>query len=141
MSVADFDELLRIEEYSFNDHDRMNVDDLHGFLDAHGSGFFMINVEGHVAGYILFMVEDGRGYMESIAIDRRFRGQGIANTAINFMVRELRGRGVHSLMLHVREDNAGARALYEKNGFIMNGKDPDFYGAGLDACVYSMDLG
>ena len=140
MSEKDFENILRLEEYSFNAHDGMNMDDLHEFLRDHGDGFYTIIVENMFAGYILFWIEEDYGYMESIAIDRKFRGQGIAGMAIKFMTGKLAGSGIRSVKLHVRGGNTAAISLYEKHGFVRSGTDMNFYGEGTHASVYTLDI-
>lgn len=140
MSEDDFDDILKLEKYSFNERDGMNTGDLREYLRDHGDGFYRITAGGRFAGYILFFAEGGCGYMESIAVDGKLRRQGIAGAAVKFMVERLRQRGVNCIRLHVRGENAAAIALYEKHGFIRSGVDADFYGTGVDASVYTLHL-
>lgn len=118
----------------------MDRDDLDWYRAKTGAGFYKIIVEGRFAGYILFFIEDGSGYMESIAIDRRFRGQGLADAAIGFMISRLKSDNVPMLKLHVRSENTAAIALYEKHGFTFTGTEEGIYADGAAACVYSRQL-
>lgn len=140
VTPADFDEILALEKVSFNEYDMMNRDDLYWYLERYGNGFYKIIEAGCFAGYILFFIEEGQGYMESIAIDRKFRGQGIADSAVEFMVSRLKGDGVPVLKLHVRSENSAAIALYEKHGFEFTGTEDGIYADGSPACVYTRSL-
>ncbi|HPS57020.1 MAG TPA: N-acetyltransferase [Spirochaetota bacterium] len=140
VSPADFDEILSLESISFNEYDMMNRDDLDWYLEKYGSGFYKIMEAGSFAGYILFFIDDGEGYMESIAIDRKFRGRGIADMAVDFMISRLKSENVPVLKLHVRSENKAAIALYEKHGFVFMGTEEGIYADGSSACVYSRPL-
>lgn len=140
VSPDDFNEILALESSSFNQYDMMNREDLDWYLDKYGPGFYKILETGVFAGYILFFIQDGEGYMESIALDRKFRGRGIADLAVEFMITKMKNENVPVLKLHVRIENIAARALYEKHGFILAGTEEGIYADGSPACVYSRKL-
>jgi ribosomal protein S18 acetylase RimI-like enzyme len=60
--------------------------------------------------------------------------------ALDFMAGKLSASGVRSVRLHVRGDNTAAILLYEKHGFVRSGTDLNFYGEGVHASVYTLDI-
>ena len=79
----------------------------------------VILVDGRRAGYIA--VED-RGrfwYIEAIAVARRYQGQGVGTAVLRDVLADAGWRAVRLNVLHVNR----ARALYERLGFRIIGKD------------------
>lgn len=79
----------------------------------------VILADGRRAGYI--SVED-RGrfwYIEAIAVARRYQGQGVGTAVLRDMLADAGWRAVRLNVLHVNR----ARALYERLGFRIIGKD------------------
>jgi len=140
VSPGDFNKVLELESSSFNQYDMMNMDDLNWYLEKYGSGFYSILESGRFAGYILFFITGGEGYMESIAVDRLYRGHGIADLAVEFMITRLKSQNVKVIKLHVRSDNKHAIALYERHGFKLSGTENGFYTDGSTASVYSREM-
>jgi ribosomal protein S18 acetylase RimI-like enzyme len=56
-------------------------------------------------------------YISNLAVDHRFRRQGIATQLLQSCEQLARDWRVSDLRLHVMEDNQAARALYSKAGF------------------------
>ena len=64
------------------------------------------------------------GDITNIAVTAGYRRRGIASG----LIRGLKMTpGVTRLFLEVRESNAGARALYEREGFVIDGRRRNFY--------------
>lgn len=135
----DFDEILRLEAESFNSFDRLDRETLAELFSEFREGFYIIKDKDTVAGYSVFLIEDGEGYIESIAIDKKFRRQGIGLHALRFMIKRMAEMGFKTVKLHVRVDNLPAISLYEKNGFMRIGMKEGFYIDGKPAFIYSGD--
>jgi [ribosomal protein S18]-alanine N-acetyltransferase len=80
----------------------------------------------------------------SIAIDEAWRGRGLSRDLLITHLGHLAGRGVRTIFLEVEENNAPARALYERTGFAVVGRRERYYrGAGgeqLNALLMRRDL-
>lgn len=133
----DFEEILRLEKESFNSYDRLDRETLIELFAEFREGFHIITADGEVAGYSVFLIEDGEGYIESIAINSNYRRRGLGILALNYMMECLKDRGFKKINLHVRMDNIAAMSLYEKEGFIRTGIVPGFYKDGESAYLYS----
>lgn len=89
---------------------------------------WLIALEGDtVAGYVGSQTVMGETDMMNIAVHPDFRRRGIAEALVSELVEKLKGQGSHSLALEVRASNEPARALYEKLGFSLVGKRPNYY--------------
>ncbi len=139
-SENDFEEILRLEEESFNLYDRLDRETLIDLFSEFREGFYLITADGVVAGYSVFLVEQGEGYIESIAVypDNRRRGLGLM--ALKFMLKIMADMGLKKINLHVRMDNLPAMSLYEKEGFERTGVAPGFYKDGESAYIYSLEV-
>ncbi len=63
----------------------------------------------------------------TVATDPAARGRGQAAAVLNAATAELRRSGQRQLFLEVAEDNASARALYDRLGFQPIGRRPGYY--------------
>lgn len=69
------------------------------------------------------------------------RGQGVGRRLVRAGVEWAAALGAERMMLEVDVANVAARRLYDGLGFAPVSIRRDYYGAGLDALVMSLDLG
>ena len=62
------------------------------------------------------------GWISDLFVRDAFRGRGIGRALIATVIAEWRLRGSHRIELEVAHDRAAARALYERMGFVDQGK-------------------
>ncbi len=93
-----------------------------------------------VAGFAVASIVAGTAELQRIAVDRAHRRSGLAG-ALLARVRELAvDGGADQLLLEVREDNAGALAFYETEGFVEVGRRRRYYKDGATAVVLGLGL-
>ena len=80
-----------------------------------------------VVGYIGSQSSADETDVMNVAVHPDYRRRGIAESLIESLIRELKNRGSHALMLEVRDSNAPAIALYEKLGFQQVGLRKNYY--------------
>ena len=109
------------------------------FLSGDAAVCAVAEEDGRVVGYAGMLVSFGDGDITNIAVTADHRRRGIASGLIH----GLRNTpGVTRLLLEVRESNAGARALYEREGFVIDGRRRNFYSHPReDAVLMSLDCG
>ena len=83
--------------------------------------------EDAVVGYIGSQSSCDETDVMNVAVHPDYRRRGIAESLIEMLIRELKNRGSHALMLEVRSSNAPAVALYEKMGFRQVGLRKNYY--------------
>ena len=94
------------------------------FLSGDSAVCAVAEEDGQVVGYAGMLVSFGDGDITNIAVTAGYRRRGIASG----LIRGLKMTpGVTRLFLEVRESNAGARALYEREGFVIDGRRRNFY--------------
>lgn len=82
--------------------------------------------DGTVLGYAGLQTVLDEGYITNVAVDERYRRQGVADELIAAFVR-FGGAKLAFLTLEVRASNAPAIALYAKHGFKEVGRRKNYY--------------
>ena len=83
--------------------------------------------DGQVYGYVGSQTVLDESDMMNVAVDPRFRRQGIARALIEALIAELSKMGSRCLRLEVRVSNENARALYARMGFQQLGLRKNYY--------------
>jgi len=86
---------------------------------AHPEGVFVAEVAGEVAGYVTTRINPHTrtGWIPHLAVDRRFRGRGIARALLAHAQRDLRKRGMIAAKIETLEQNTAGASLFPKLGF------------------------
>lgn len=93
-----------------------------------------------VAGYISFRTGVDEAELLRLAVDPAERRRGVARALIEAGFDRLRGQGVETCFLEVRQDNEEAIAFYKDLGFTRAGRRRGYYRDGTDALIYSLAL-
>lgn len=82
-------------------------------------GVFVAEAGGEVAGYITSRVNAGTrtGWIPHLAVDRRFREQGVARALLERVFEYLRLSGMAAVRIETLEQNAAGKGLFAKLGF------------------------
>ena len=89
---------------------------------------WMVAVENDcVIGYIGSQSVLGEADMMNLAVSQEARGRGIGSKLVLALIERLRQNGVYRLTLEVRVSNEPAIKLYEKIGFQIIGRRPNYY--------------
>ena len=106
------------------------------FADLKKSGCDVIASEN---GFIVYRVIGDDAEIITIGVAPLARRAGIASAMLEIAARDAASRGATRMILDVAENNAAARALYERAGFIVDGVRPKYYD-GVDAILMSRKL-
>lgn len=82
----------------------------------------------------------GEAELLRIAIAPALRRRGLGRALLRAPEEELRQAGIRTLRLEVRVSNHAARALYEAEGWRMEGLRLRYYRDGEDAALYGKEL-
>ncbi|ADD68214.1 ribosomal-protein-alanine acetyltransferase [Denitrovibrio acetiphilus DSM 12809] len=93
--------------------------------------FLVYEINGEVAGYIIFWYILDEGEVGNIAVSPLYRRKGIARKLLDACI--LMHPEVSNIYLEVDKTNAGAICLYSEYGFEDSGTIKDYYGKGMDA--------
>lgn len=100
-----------------------------GLIDSYKSGtkFFVAENESQLIGYIGIKAVIDEGYITNVAVFPQYRGKGAATALINKVFEFAKEKSLSFVSLEVRVSNSEAVSLYEKLGFVTEGRRKDFY--------------
>lgn len=101
--------------------------------------YFLIEEAGEPAGYLGVQPEAGRLFVSKLYILAKFRGRGIAQTALRKSEEICGALGLSKIYLTVNRNNAGAIAAYEKMKFKKIAEQTADIGAGYIMDDYVME--
>lgn len=111
------------------------------YMEAGNTIFVVARCKDETIGYAAVMCVLDEGNLVSIGVHNDFREMGIASELLDIVYDMAHERGVTSINLEVRTSNEAAIALYEKHGFVQNGRRKDFYrDPKEDALLYIKEL-
>lgn len=82
---------------------------------------------GALIGFAMTRAVAGEAELLLCAVAPPWRRQGLAAALVGAAMAEARRRGARRLFLEVRENNVGARQLYQRMGFAPVGSRPGYY--------------
>lgn len=98
----------------------------------------------HIVGFIVSRMAADEAEILSVAVAARYRGRGYSRDLLRTHLGHLAGLGMKTVFLEVEENNAPARALYQRAGFRVVGRRDRYYkdaqGSQLNAVVMRRDL-
>lgn len=114
MSEA-FKQIAQIEEACFSD--AWSEKSLEETFEYDYNHLLIEKRDGKVVGYIIYSDVQGEAELLRIAVDKRYRRHGIAQSLMKDMLDELTESGSEKVMLEVRAHNVAAVKLYKSFGF------------------------
>lgn len=100
------------------------------------NSFFVAAFSGdELCGYGSFKYAADTAYINNIAVDKRYRRQGIASAVCAALEEKAKKLSLEFITLEVRRSNYGAIALYESRGYKNMGIRPNFYTSPVEDAV------
>lgn len=133
--------LGRLENRCF-ESDRLSERSFRHLIGVPSAQLLVAEDGGLLTGYVLvlFRRKTSMARMYSLAVEPSLQGRGIGKALIEAAEKDALGKGVVSMRLEVRMDNAGAIALYRKLGYHDFGVLPDYYDDHMDALRMEKEL-
>ena len=85
------------------------------------------NEDGEIAGMCGLLDILGEGDISNVAVAEPFRRQRVAQRMMAELLKQGKERGIRAFTLEVRASNEAAVRLYEKFGFVCEGRRKNFY--------------
>lgn len=104
------------------------VVEIHAYVDSSDKIVFFAYVDDKFAGQIrLWRHWSGYAYIDYIAVEADYRGQGIGRALIERATEWAKSKEFPGLMLETQDNNVPACRLYERCGFELRGFDTQLY--------------
>lgn len=104
-------------------------------LAADNRAFFAATDGDDLVGYADLYVNAPEAEIQTIAVRETAQGKGVGTALLEAMLDHAREHACSRVLLETRAENAPAIALYEKHGFVVNGRRPNYYALGVDAVL------
>ena len=96
---------------------------------------------GSVLGFVVLVMQGAFvGYVQSLAVDDRLRGQGIGTALMEFVEQRV-FREQPNVFICASSFNPGAQRLYERLGYLRVGELTEFMVAGHSEILYRKSVG
>jgi [ribosomal protein S18]-alanine N-acetyltransferase len=140
--IADLDSLVALERQYFTSDHQISRRGFRHFLVSSKSTLLVAEVDKRLAGCVLVNYRRGSriARLYTIVVDREFQRRGIARRLLAAAENDATRRGRRVMRLEVREDDAGAHALYESSGYRLFGRRPGYYEGRIDALRFDKAL-
>ena len=126
--LKDLDSLCDLEKECFEKAwTKVNIE---AVLKDENSKVFLIENQGKILAYIVYSKIIDEISLDRIGVSKLARRKAYASLLIEKMLEENLATS-----LEVSEKNIGARKLYEKYDFVIEGKRKDYYKIGEDALI------
>ncbi|GHA26856.1 GNAT family N-acetyltransferase [Oceanisphaera arctica] len=125
---ADLGAIFRLEQAAFGSHGYPDFL-FRQLLELWPHFLLVAENEGVLVGYVLGGMGEAKeqGWILSLAVDERQRGQGIGKALLQHLCRDLADSGCPSQRLTVHPDNSAA-GLYRALGFQLETTESDYFG-------------
>jgi ribosomal-protein-alanine N-acetyltransferase len=140
----DFAALYVIEEECFRPPHRFSRDYMRQLIQQPDAATWTANDGERMCGFaIVEWVRDGVGkvaYIQTLEVVAERRGQGVGRELLRRIEESASAAGASMIWLHVDAENAAAIHVYQANGFIVQGREEEYYGRNRAALIYAKSL-
>lgn len=86
----------------------------------------VVEISNQTAGFVSFYMKSyNQGFIWLLAIDEKYRGQGLGEWLASNALNKLKNHGAKSVILHTRLINKPALGLYYKLGFVEQSREQE----------------
>jgi [ribosomal protein S18]-alanine N-acetyltransferase len=128
----DLSALVAIEAAAFEPARRSSRASLRRALGSRFQRVFVFDIDGDVAGLIVLWPYRHSWRVYNLASDPSHRNRGVAGALLSESIELARRAGARTLVLESR-DEPGLVRFYERRGFAVRRRLPDYYGRGQHA--------
>lgn len=94
-----------------------------------------------ICGFVIARLAGSDCELENIFVTPQNQHRGLGSLLLQSLAAAARSQSATRIFLEVRESNTAARALYEKSGFAITGRRPNYYTDPVeDAVLYAFQL-
>lgn len=94
--------------------------------------YLVAEAEGIILGYCGVWGIVGEGEITNVAVDKKYRNQGVGERILTELIESGRKMGIDAFTLEVRQSNLSAIHLYHKLGFVDTAVRKNYYEAPVE---------
>lgn len=136
---SDLVSVLRIERLSFA-IDPCSAGRFRYCYQKQPEGFIVAEKNNEVVGYIVGRITQGRGGIGSIAVEPKYRNEGIGRQLVAFILNYFKQKKVKLAKAEVRTTTEGAIKIFKSLHFQIIKTLPKYYPDGADAYLMEKKL-
>ncbi len=112
-------------------------------LKEQPDGVFVAELGKKVVGLAIVMHKEwfNIAYLDYIQVKREWIGKGLGHKLMQKCIRWAKERGARILYTETAKTNAEAIGFYQRHGFKITGRIPEYYKKGLDAVILARRMG
>ena len=118
--------------------ERYNPTIFNYFYETFPQGFLVAEQYHQLIGFIVTVPTQTSGKILMLSVKESFRRQNIGSTLLSQIKQVLCDENIHRLELEVNAKNDSAIQFYQKHGFVITEKIPNFYTTGDDALIMTI---
>lgn len=142
---GDFSALYAIEEACFQPPLRFSRSYMRQVIRQPNAATWIAEEGAQMRGFgVVEWTREGTGlsaYIQTLEVLPEARGQGVGGELLGRMEDSAAAAGASAIWLHVDEQNASAIRLYERHGYMPQGRRQGYYGRGASALIYVKEMG
>jgi ribosomal protein S18 acetylase RimI-like enzyme len=113
-------------------------------VESRDAATWIAEQDGQLAGFAIvewMREQDGiAAYIETLEVAPASRRQGVGGELLQRVEASAQSAGAALIGLHVDDENAAAIRLYESHGYLLQGKQENYYARSRAALVYRKPL-
>jgi ribosomal protein S18 acetylase RimI-like enzyme len=141
----DFAALYAIEEACFQPPHRFSRAYMRQLIQQSNAATWIAEDDERMCGFALVeWTQEAAGvvaYLQTLEVIQRKRGQGVGSELLRQVENSASAASASVIWLHVDAKNEPAIRVYQAQGFVLQGREEDYYGRGRPALVYAKPLG
>lgn len=143
-SEADFAQLYAIEEACFQPPLRFSRRYMRQLVGSANAAAWIAEDLGQLAGFAVVEWAEESGaliaYIQTIEVAAQHRGKGVGRELLRGIEASARAAGASLIWLHVSAENAAAIRLYQAQGYLLQGREENYYPRGHAALIYAREF-
>lgn len=139
-SLSDLERVMEIERVSFPNREAYPKFLFEKYYAKFPKEFIIAESEGEVMGYTIGSPKNESAEIISLAVDPAWRKRGIGKELTNFLIAQLKKRGIKEIFLHVRTKNKVGIVFYQNLNFKILETIKNYYRNGEDAYLMRKEI-
>ncbi len=130
MKMEDMEQVYAIESSSFSRP--WSKESFLSSLQNPQNLYLVAELDGIILGYCGLWGIVGEGEITNVAVNRKYRNQGVGEALLTELIRQARNMDITAFTLEVRQSNLSAIHLYHKLGFVETAVRKNYYEAPIE---------